>query len=135
MTSTSKFYPYVPIFLTLFNRADPVLSKLLDRKNLKDDLSESDEKQLKDLIHKKRMNLDILKWLKDSLIQDYEGEKRRVEDMEDRYAKGKIEIKILTREEKNMAEFDQQIEREIKTEKNKDKEFDKDLEELGFEDL
>jgi hypothetical protein len=33
-----------------------------------DDLNPEDEDKLCDLIRKKRMNLDILKWLKDSLI-------------------------------------------------------------------
>lgn len=113
-------------------RHDAVMIRLLDRKNLMDDLNAKEDATLKELIKKKIMNLKILEWLRDSLNQEYQNEERRVKDFESRYAKGKIEIKKLTRAEKNFQEFRQKIQNEIKDERTQATKFDQDLEEINF---
>ena len=54
------------------------------------DLTEEEDQTLKKLIEKKRANLEILEWLKDGLIKDFQREKRIVEDYESRYRAGKF---------------------------------------------
>ena len=55
-----------------------------------DNLKPDEETNLREMIRKKRTNLEILEWLKDGLIRDFFREKKLVEDYESRYKAGKI---------------------------------------------
>lgn len=55
-----------------------------------DDLSQLEDEELSKMITSRENNLQILEWLKDSLIKDFETEKQTVEDYKSRYRTGKI---------------------------------------------